>query len=75
VSLSKSLTTWPSKNLLEMARSVDVTSVRRWCTALEGKLDTRAGLLSKTAKPGMGSHQPPVQWVPGVKRPEREGDH
>jgi len=53
------------KNLHEMSLSVDVTSVRIWCTSLEGKLDTRACFLSKTCKHG-GSH-PPDEWVVGTR--------
>jgi hypothetical protein len=28
-----------------------------------------------TSTPALGSTQPPIQWVPGVKRPGREADH
>jgi hypothetical protein len=32
-------------------------------------------LFSKFSRPALGSTQPPIQWVPGVKRPGRETDH
>jgi hypothetical protein len=32
-------------------------------------------LSSTTSKPALGSTQPPIQWVLGVKRPGREADH
>jgi hypothetical protein len=31
--------------------------------------------FSMSSRPALGSTQPPVQWVPGVKRPGREADH
>jgi hypothetical protein len=31
--------------------------------------------FSKSSRPALGSTQPPIQWVPGVKRPRREADH
>jgi hypothetical protein len=30
--------------------------------------------LSMWSRLALGSSQPPIQWVPGVKRPEREAD-
>jgi hypothetical protein len=32
-------------------------------------------LFSKSSRPALGSTQPPIQWVPGVKRLGREVDH
>jgi hypothetical protein len=32
-------------------------------------------LFSKSSRPALGSTQPPIQWVPEVKRPGREADH
>jgi hypothetical protein len=32
-------------------------------------------LFSATSIPALGLTQPPIQWVPGVKWPEREPDH
>jgi hypothetical protein len=32
-------------------------------------------LISKSSKPALGSTQPPISSVPGVKRPMREADH
>jgi hypothetical protein len=32
-------------------------------------------IFSKYSRPALGSTQPPIQWVPGVKRPGREADH
>jgi hypothetical protein len=32
-------------------------------------------LSSKLSRPALRSTQPPIQWVPGVKRPGREVDH
>jgi hypothetical protein len=32
-------------------------------------------LFYKSYRPALGSTQPPIQWVPGVKRPRREVDH
>jgi hypothetical protein len=29
---------------------------------------------SKLFRPALGSTQPPIQWVPGVKRPGREAE-
>jgi hypothetical protein len=31
--------------------------------------------FSTSSRPNLGPTQPPIQWVPGVKRPEREADH
>jgi hypothetical protein len=31
--------------------------------------------FSMSSKPALGPTQPPIQWVPGVKRPGREADH
>jgi hypothetical protein len=31
--------------------------------------------LFTSSRPALGSTQPPIQWVPGVKRQEREADH
>jgi hypothetical protein len=31
-------------------------------------------LFSTASRPALGLTQPPTQWVPGVKRPEREAD-
>jgi hypothetical protein len=53
-SAMKPLTTWPSKNLHEMAPSVDVTSIPIWRISLEGELDTRACFWSKTAPVFLG---------------------
>jgi hypothetical protein len=48
-------------------------------TRLRAGFDSRQGLrifLSATAsRPALGPIQPPVQWVPAVKRPRREADH
>jgi hypothetical protein len=32
-------------------------------------------LFSTSSRPALGSTQPPIQWVPGVKRQGREADH
>jgi hypothetical protein len=32
-------------------------------------------LFSIATRPDLGPTQPPIQWVPGVKRPGREADH
>jgi hypothetical protein len=37
-------------------------------------------LFSTASRPGLGSTQPPIQWLPGalspgMKRPEHEADH
>jgi hypothetical protein len=32
-------------------------------------------IFSTLSRPALGSTQPPIQWVPGVKRPGREADH
>jgi hypothetical protein len=32
-------------------------------------------LFSTSPRPALGSTQPPIKWVPGVKRAEREADH
>jgi hypothetical protein len=32
-------------------------------------------LFSTSSRPAVGSTQPPIQWVPGVKRSGREADH
>jgi hypothetical protein len=32
-------------------------------------------LFSLSSRPAVGSTQPPIQWVRGVKRPGREADH
>jgi hypothetical protein len=31
--------------------------------------------FSMLSRPALGHTQPPIQWVPGVKRPGREADH
>jgi hypothetical protein len=31
--------------------------------------------FSMSSRPALGSTQPSIQWVPGVKRPVREADH
>jgi hypothetical protein len=31
-------------------------------------------VFSKASRPALGTTQPPIQWVPGVKRPGREAD-
>jgi hypothetical protein len=31
--------------------------------------------FSMSSTPALGPTQPPIQWVPGVKRPKREADH
>jgi hypothetical protein len=36
---------------------------------------TKIFLFSTVSTPDLGPTQPPIQWVPEVKRPEREGDH
>jgi hypothetical protein len=40
--------------------------------------DSRQGkifLFSTVSRPALGATQPPIQWVPEVKRPRREADH
>jgi hypothetical protein len=41
--------------------------------------DSRQGqqivLFSTASSPSLGPTQPPIQWVPGGKRPVREADH
>jgi hypothetical protein len=32
-------------------------------------------LFSIASRPALGLTQPPIQWVPGVKRPGSEADH
>jgi hypothetical protein len=32
-------------------------------------------LFSMSSRPALGSTQPPIQWVPWVKRPGSEADH
>jgi hypothetical protein len=32
-------------------------------------------LFSTSSRPALGSTQPPIQWVPGVKRQRREADN
>jgi hypothetical protein len=32
-------------------------------------------LFATSSRPARGLTQPPLQWVPGIKRPEREADH
>jgi hypothetical protein len=32
-------------------------------------------LFSTESRPALGFTQPPIQWVPGEKRPGREADH
>jgi hypothetical protein len=32
-------------------------------------------IFSTSSRPTLGSTQPPIQWVSGVKRPGREADH
>jgi hypothetical protein len=29
----------------------------------------------KSSRPALGSTQPPIQWIPGIKRPGSEADH
>jgi hypothetical protein len=31
--------------------------------------------FSMSSRPALESTQPPIQWIPGVKRPGREADH
>jgi hypothetical protein len=43
-----------------------------------GELDSipsTARLFSKAFRPALGPTQPPIQWIPGVKRQEHEDDH
>jgi len=32
-------------------------------------------LFATASRPALGPTQPPIQWVPGVKRPGREADY
>jgi hypothetical protein len=32
-------------------------------------------LFSTSSRPALGHIQPPIQWIPGVKRPRREAEH
>jgi hypothetical protein len=44
----------------------------------EREFESRYGkniLFSITSRPALGSTQPPIKWVPGVKRQGREADH
>jgi hypothetical protein len=49
-----------------------------WTIGIRG-FDSRWELgiffFSSASRPALEPSQPPIQWVPGVNRPRREGDH
>jgi hypothetical protein len=41
----------------------------------ESRLGQESALYSTSSRPALGPTQAPIQWVSGVKLPEREADH
>jgi hypothetical protein len=49
--------------------------VTDWTAAVGLPAGTRISLFSTESRPALGPTQPPIQWIPGVKRPVRDADH
>jgi hypothetical protein len=38
------------------------------------RVQVGSGIFSTSSRPALGPTQPPIQWIPVVKRPGRDGD-
>jgi hypothetical protein len=56
------------KHLINVMFSDTVTPL-----AVRAEVDNSG--FSTAFKPVLGLTQPPIQWIPGIKRPGREADH
>jgi len=44
-------------------------------TGVPPRFELKYCSFSTASRPALGPTQPPIQWVPGVKRPGREDEH
>jgi hypothetical protein len=64
-----------SDRILTMLKYVESTGWTTGGREFESREGQKNVHFSISSRPALGSTQPPIKWVPGVKRPESEADH